>query len=348
MAPVPLDPAALAGRGPHPVGVVSCERPDPEIEGRVLAIDVWYPAHADEESRSEREEHPFGQPHEAVPGARPAAGRHPLVVFSHGNSGLRRQSTFLTTHLASLGFVVAAPDHAGNTFPEMLDLDDETRRRLHRASRRNRPRDLVATLDAVLAGGPWAEADPERVGALGHSFGGWTALKMPAADPRVRAVCGLAPASEPFVGRKAFAPGELPFDPARPVLLVAGVDDVLVDLATSVEPLFARLGPPRLWVGVRGADHFHFCDGIELLHGMHQRNPREGQPRPTRPYHQLLDQARAHRLLRATVAAFFAHALGDGDPQRALDDSVLAELDPALARLDRPGALEEALTWQRR
>ena len=52
----------------------------------------------------------------------------PLVVFSHGNSGLRRQSTFLTTHLASWGFVVAAPDHTGNTFEEMMQLESQEER----------------------------------------------------------------------------------------------------------------------------------------------------------------------------------------------------------------------------
>ena len=49
-------------------------------------------------------------------------GPFPGVVFSHGMAGHRRQSTFLCTHLASHGFVVASPDHVGNTLPEMLPL----------------------------------------------------------------------------------------------------------------------------------------------------------------------------------------------------------------------------------
>jgi len=35
----------------------------------------------------------------------------PLVLYSHGLGSYRSQSTFLMTHLASWGLVVAAPDH---------------------------------------------------------------------------------------------------------------------------------------------------------------------------------------------------------------------------------------------
>lgn len=44
-----------------------------------------------------------------------APGPFPLVVYSHGNGGLRYVSAFLTEHLASHGFIVVAPDHVGNT-----------------------------------------------------------------------------------------------------------------------------------------------------------------------------------------------------------------------------------------
>ncbi len=47
-----------------------------------------------------------------------------------------------------------------------------------------------------LLGGRWPSAitlDPERVGRVGHSFGGWTVLAAPDGDPRVRAVVAHAP-----------------------------------------------------------------------------------------------------------------------------------------------------------
>ena len=51
-----------------------------------------------------------------------AHGPYPLVVFSHGNGGMRLQSLFFTEYLASHGYVVIAPDHTYNTF---LDNDDD-------------------------------------------------------------------------------------------------------------------------------------------------------------------------------------------------------------------------------
>ena len=323
-----------AERGPHPVGVVSISVASRGDEGpdRELPTEIWYPA-ADPESGTPAR-HPLNRPHAARENARPASGAHPLVVFSHGNSGLRHQSTFLTTHLASWGFVVAAPDHRGNTFFEMIRIrSEDERKRMHFEARRHRPRDLCAVIERATSGDPrWADVDAARIGALGHSYGGWTALKMPARDRRVRAVCGLAPASEPFVGRKAFDPGELPLPSHVATPLVAGIDDVLVDLTTSVRPLFERLAAPRALIGIEQADHFHFCDGVELLHGLHWSNPRPNQPRPTRPYDEQLPEPRMHRGLRATVTHFLHGALcGPGD--LCLEAEALGVVDPALRLL---------------
>jgi dienelactone hydrolase len=238
----------------------------------------------------------------------------PLLVFSHGNSGMRHQSTFLMTHLASWGVVVAAPDHVGNTFAEMLALPDEpSRRATHRRMRQLRPHDLHAVLRALCDEAHLADRrppiDPRRLGAFGHSFGGWTALKLAALDSRVRSVCGLAPASEPFVGRKAFEATELPLPAHVEALIVAAEDDVLVDLESSIRPLFDRLGPGARLEIIDRADHFHFCDGIEVLHRMHLRNPREGQTRPTRPYAELRDERDMHARVVERVTRFFARPL---------------------------------------
>jgi predicted dienelactone hydrolase len=332
-------------RGPHPVGVTSLELPDPVNSGRSLPADVWYPADPESYEVCRPADHPIGAHHEARADA-PAAtalAACPLVAFSHGNSGFSRQSTFLTSHLASWGMVVTAPDHAGNTFFEMATVKDEDERiRRHKDSRSNRPNDLKATIDAVLdpppaRKGAWPQVAPERIGALGHSFGGWTALKMPRRDDRIRAVCGLAPASEPFVGKRAFEEGELPFEPSLPTLLVAALEDVLVDVETSVRPLFDRLAGPTAWVGIEQADHFHFCDHLDVIHGLHEKGaPRPKQTRPTRPLTELLDEARTHRLVRALVTGFFAASLAEEARMPDLSEDDLTAVDPMLSRLDGP------------
>ncbi|MEZ4218212.1 MAG: dienelactone hydrolase family protein [Myxococcota bacterium] len=331
--------ASFAARGPFAVGLRTAEVADPDDPGRALPVDLWYPAADGVDDAAAAAPHPFGQPHRAVEDAPPRDTPSPLVVFSHGNSGVRRQSTFLTTHLASHGIAVVAPDHAGNTFPEMAALRSEDERvRVHRAARAARPRDAIAAVDAALAGRLGAVAlDAARIGALGHSFGGWTATKLPRLDARVRAVCALAPASEPFVGRRAYEPGELPFARPIPTLVIAAVEDVLVDLATSIGPLWARLGAPKALVGFEGADHFHFCDGIELLHALHERTPRPAATRTARPLAETLAPARAQRLVAALVAHFLWHGLGldaaPGARGALVDADELAALDPAARRL---------------
>lgn len=95
---------------------------------------------------------------------------YPRFVFSHGNTSFAEQSHFLTTFLASHGFVVAAPDHTGNTFG-VREVPVEI---FHW-----RPLDLSAVMDHLdtlapphfLAG----RLSPEAA-VSGHSFGGYTAL----------------------------------------------------------------------------------------------------------------------------------------------------------------------------
>lgn len=323
----PLDYAA---RGPHPVGVRTVELRDPSDPDRRLTTDLWYPAAADADGPEA--EHPFGQPHRAVMDAPARSLAAPLVAFSHGNGGLRRQSTFLTTHLASWGFAVVAPDHAGNTFFDTLaHADDDERIAAHKLACTNRPRDVLAAVAAAEEGrfGDVA-VDASHWLALGHSFGGWTATKLPALDARVAGVGLLAPASEPFVGSKAYRDGELPFERPTPTLVVAGLEDVLVDLDSSVRPLVRRLGPATELVGLEAADHFHFCDGIPLLHGRHAETIRPRQPRPALPYERTLEAARCQRSVAALVTWHFAHAVaGTG----ILDDTRLAALDSAVQRL---------------
>lgn len=305
------------------VGVVETVVVRDDLPERRLPTAIWYPARAtvgpDATTRTPAP-HPLGLPHAALAGLEPIPGPCPLIVFSHGNSGYRQQATFLTTRLARAGFVVAAPDHVGNTFPEMLALaDDEARRAVHREIRRQRPMDLHAVVRALLdrpTGStdapdrpPLPRLDPTRVGSVGHSFGGWTALKLAALEPRVRAVCSMAPVAEPFVGARAFAPGELPLPERVAALVIAARDDVLVDLETSLLPLFERLGPGAVLEILDDADHFHFCDGIELLHRMHESNPRAGQRRPIRPLAQLRGERETQTLLADRIEEFFLRCL---------------------------------------
>src|SRR5262249_19714316 len=116
-------------RGPFPAGVRTANTTDAARQHRPLTIELWYPAtdayagkDVAESSRDAYDLLPGFPPawQEAVRDAAPRSGSYPLVAFSHGFGGHRRQSTFLCTHLASHGYVVAAVDHTGNTVFDVM------------------------------------------------------------------------------------------------------------------------------------------------------------------------------------------------------------------------------------
>jgi hypothetical protein len=76
-----------------------------------MPVDIWYPAgsaHDGEDFDPEKMSSfdflfgPGKNTQNAVMNAKARSGTFPLVVFSHGYGGERRQSTFFYTHLASL------------------------------------------------------------------------------------------------------------------------------------------------------------------------------------------------------------------------------------------------------
>lgn len=127
-----------------------------------------------------------------APDAAAAPGPWPLVLFSHCHACTRFSSFAVAEHLASHGFVVAAPDHTGNTLWDQLGGNVSG---LNGDTLDARVADLGATLDDVLAGAGLPEGltvDAARVGALGHSFGSVSVGHLAAADGRIGPVAGLA------------------------------------------------------------------------------------------------------------------------------------------------------------
>jgi dienelactone hydrolase len=276
-------------RGPHPAGVRTLRARD-EARDRSLPIEVWYPAEASyagqdtaDETRDQYELVPGlpPVPQDAVRDAPPHAGSHPVVLFSHGYGSHRRQSTFLTTHLASHGYVVASVDHVGNTVYDVMlaavraqargEVPDIVAAVTSFAG--IRPADVVFALDHVLAelGGL---ADPERVGMAGHSFGGWTTLAVTARERRIRAALVLAPAGGSGLAETNPLARALVFDWGRdvPVLYVVADRDSLLPLPT-MHDLFERTRSQKRLVVLRDTDHMHFCDRAEMVHEMFRTVP---------------------------------------------------------------------------
>lgn len=275
-----FDPFA---RGAFPVGVRSGLVTDARRARRGLPFEVWYPATAAHDGLdvSPQTQDVFkavaDRPalrQEAVRDATVRAGRYPLVLYSHASFGHRRQSSFLTTHLASHGYVVAAVDHVGNT---TIDFAERSRRAAAgeatgqerdayvRRIIADRVPDLRFLLDEMVApSGPLSShIDERRIGLIGWSFGGWAALAMLEEDDRVGALLALAPAgnSKPLPG---IIPATLTFRWKRevPTLFLVAEKDRFIPLSGEYE-LFERTPSRKSMFVLKEADHGHFADQID-------------------------------------------------------------------------------------
>ena len=138
-----------------------------EIDGERLTAALWYPA-AGPSGRTVVG--PFAM---AVTSQAPVgAGRYGLVLISHGTGGGRLNHRGTAIRLARGGYVVAAPEHAGDNWRDgRYSGTSENWRR--------RPRQLSAALDQVLRDPEFGRRiDPARIGAVGHSAGGYSVLAL--------------------------------------------------------------------------------------------------------------------------------------------------------------------------
>lgn len=332
-------------RGRFPVGVRTIEAFDAARE-RLFPCEVWYPAAARHASQDIAQgtwdfftvlssNTPRSQM--AVRDAAAEAGNYPLIVFSHSSAGNRRQSTFLCTHLSSHGYLVAALDHSEVVAAELarksVETDEEKAARWE-AVIANRVPDIRFLLDHLLNGRAWdseVQIDPARIGIVGHSFGGWTALAAPDVERRIRAVVALAPggSSQPKPG---ILPVKLTFDWGRdvPALYLVAENDISLPLAGMYE-LFERTPATKQMFVLRRADHMHFMDNVEEMHEAVRKMPFTGElawiPKEMRPIAELSSGEQAHLFVRGlTLCHMDATLRRQEEAHRVLLGDIEAEL----------------------
>ena len=254
------DPARYTERGPYEVGSLALELDDGR---RVVA---WYPADPDAVAgptdvfdiagllspglqaqipAEARPDYPIAAYTDAAPAT--GDGPYPVVLFSHGFAGFPEQSADLTTHLASWGFVVAAPDHVERSLSGMLGTAAEG------VDPREDAEVLAATLDLVEGesgreGSPLADlVDLDHVAVTGHSAGAGAAYELAGSDDRIDSFIAYS------VGR-----GEGPV-PDIPGMVMLGTTDGVIP-AAATRDLYEAMAPPKYLVEIEGAGHLVFSD----------------------------------------------------------------------------------------
>ncbi len=327
-APAPVDPSAA---GAFPIGTDATDITG--SWGTAITVQTWFPRTDDQ-----------GSPHvyddiiqaDALDGGQAACdGPRPVLMFSHGNQGMRWQSFYLADHFASHGWIVVAPDHTGNTF---LDYDGDM---MPEVTFR-RPIDIADAFDHAVA----RSQDPEDrlhgcidadagYAIMGHSFGGYTTLAVSGAiidtdvvaatcsssggwlcshvaswaadhpdqtvwdqsDPRAWAAVAFAPAAY-----ETLSAGLGLID--IPTQIQAGDLDTTTPWPGTVQPIWEGLQvSPRAAAHIDGAGHFSFSDACTIL--------------PTYPEcsGDFREPADVHDISRTLALAWALAAQGDPDAQ---------------------------------
>ncbi|TLF82368.1 chlorophyllase/cutinase-like alpha/beta fold protein [Nocardia cyriacigeorgica] len=175
----------------------------------------------------------------------PDSGRNlPAVAFGHGWMTGSDHYRSLLEHLASWGFVTAAPDTERGPIPSHLGLAT----------------DLLTTLDicaGVRLGDGAISVHPDKLALAGHAMGAGAAV-IAAAQRRVAAVAALFPAPT------APAAESIAADIDTPALILAGATDLRSTNSNAI-PLAAAWGGPMLLRTIDKASADGLPEGRRLM-----------------------------------------------------------------------------------
>ncbi|MFZ5960040.1 alpha/beta hydrolase family protein [Pseudomonas knackmussii] len=291
------------------------------LSGKPIPAVIFYPTRS-----KPRVLHIGGYSLRVALDAAPAKGRFPLLAISHGNSGSPLAHRDLLLSLARNGFVVIGLLHPG-------DNPEDQSRQGALSNLYGRPLQVSASISAALADTHLASSiDAQRIGVIGYSAGGETALILAGAtpnpqrllrycqerpddedacsengelradrpdlkahaDPRVGALLLLAPLSLMF-GHDDLAAVTIP------VLLYTGDRDQVLDPSRNAGHLLRRLPNPPEYHVLQGAGHFVFmtpCSADEDAETPELCEDAIG-----------VDRQAIHRSLNGEAARFFASQL---------------------------------------
>lgn len=250
----------------------------------------------------------------------PESGRDlPAVAFGHG--WLTRPDNYRTLleHLASWGFVVAAPDTERGPIPSHLGLAT----------------DLLTALDVcrgVRLGDGTISVHPDRLALVGHGMGAGAAV-LAAAQRRVGAVAALFPAPT-TPAAESYAP-----DLNTGGLVLAGEDD-LASMTSNARALAGALGGTRILRTVDGADQNGIVEGRRMLSALGAGKHNGTTTRVTRG---LLTGYLRHTLLGDKTYAAFGDPEAEIPRTRLVDPTAAPEEKPSQSNAAKVGQVAKAL-----
>lgn len=356
--------------GPYQVGTETRHWVDATRNGRELMVQFWYPTSSDVHLPRARYMHDATAFAKAVhvPGwllrylntipthayenapLAPEKPTYPVLLFSHGLTGVRMQNTWQCQELASHGYVVVAPDHtdyaAVTAFPDgRLQTFDPLRigitpEMMARAGQD--PAQFLAYYQAIQAAVAVEaadlrfltdqlhllhEVDPRarftgrcdlaHLGAWGHSLGGATAWEFCRVDPRCRAALNLDGPPPEESGMTGIPKPIGHIRSSNPPHFASAAVQALAQDKTTDAVARSCAASPGPWYQVRLArsGHFSFSDAPLLA------------PRTFGRFPTLLGTGgrREVRALNAFIVAFFDRYLEGGLPPEthALDGRYL-------------------------
>ena len=167
-----LSPLCSVGQ-PYNVGEQTVVYTD-SSRNRLIKTELWYPTSEADPQATRKTDLPFVLGF-TIRNASFINQPIPLILLSHGTGGNRFGLAWLAIALARQGFMVAAPDHWGNTFDNKIPE--------YFVRYWERPLDISFLITTLLADKSFlAHIDKSKIGVAGFSFGGYTALALAGAD----------------------------------------------------------------------------------------------------------------------------------------------------------------------
>jgi predicted dienelactone hydrolase len=223
-----------------------------DADGPALKGAMWYPC-----SEPPQDKIDLGPYTLSVAKDCPISGdKLPLVVVSHGRGGSFVNLHDMAETLAEAGFIFAAINHPGDT-------TSDSSRSGNLSAFVERPADIRRLVSQMLTTSPAAsKIDPERIGFVGFSRGGYTGLVLIGANPDWSGANEFCQQSSPpdpgrtpgqlcqQIRRKEFPAEPLARDPRIKAAVVA---DPLAIFFTA-ESFAAVKIPVQVWASERGGD----------------------------------------------------------------------------------------------